>query len=52
MALTLLGRLEQSILARAFRGELMPQEPIGAEAPEQPAFERPALSRPRVKATA
>ena len=53
--LTLLDRLEQSILARAFRGELMPQDPaeIGeAPVPTAPGEDAPAVRRRRMRAVA
>ena len=50
-ALTLLDRLEQSILARAFRGELVPQDPAEAAAGLADDDEPPAPRR-RVRALA
>ena len=50
-ALTLLDRLEQSILARAFRGELIPQDPAEAAAAVADDADPPAPRR-RVRALA
>ncbi len=46
LALTLLDTLEQSILARAFSGELVPQNPAEDGQNLKPAVERAALASP------
>ena len=46
-ALTLLDRLEQSILARAFRGELVKQEPADSLPNAAPVAASPSSVRPR-----
>ncbi|WP_419729599.1 restriction endonuclease subunit S [Lichenicola sp.] len=54
-ALALLDRLEQSILARAFRGELVPQDPAEtgeAPAPTAQGEDAPAVRRRRMRAVA
>jgi type I restriction enzyme S subunit len=46
-ALTLLGHLERSILTRAFRGELVPQNPADAPSTGTQGLLRPSTTEPR-----